>query len=85
MTNTWHTYQARLATLLEDQLIPAPNWGRGRPALAPHSPTPPAGDGRDEPVVTLVRLPGVRRPECVELPLAAHVVASRTWYAHHGI
>lgn len=52
MTNTWQTYQKRLAELLENQPVPAPNWGR-RPALTPHSPTSPAGDGRDEQIISL--------------------------------
>ena len=57
MTNTWQTYQKRLAELLENQPVPAPNWGR-RPALTPHSPTSPAGDGRDEPDHQPAAVPG---------------------------
>jgi hypothetical protein len=64
MTNTWQIYQARLAALLADRPVPAPSWGRRRAALAPCRPTGSAVDDRDEPLAPLVRLPGVRRPEC---------------------
>ncbi len=132
MKSTWQTYQARLASMMAPQSIPAPNWALGRRmALASCGPTP-ASDVRDESVAPFVRLPGIHRPEvrsahgphsmrstaalrahdhatgrkirCARHPthgrarragvarvrdavppLAAHVVASRTWYTHHGI
>jgi hypothetical protein len=63
MGNAWQTYQMRLATLLENQPVPAPSWGPARRAFATCGPTSPTSR-RGEPVAPFVRLPGVRRPEC---------------------
>ena len=65
MKSTWQTYQARLASMLGQQAIPAPNWALGRRmALVSCGPTLPAGHGHDESVAPFVRLPGIDRREC---------------------
>lgn len=62
MTNTWHTYQTRLAASLSQPPTPAPRWllvrGKNLAALRlPMSTTP----DNDESVTPLVRLPGIWR------------------------
>jgi len=65
MTNAWQIYQSRLAALFRQQPIPVPIWRPGRRvAFAPCGPTPPATDGHHESATQVVRLPGIRRPEC---------------------
>jgi len=64
MTNTWHTYQTRLAASLNQQPTPARRWllvrGAAIAALGPLMSTTP---DNDESVTPLVRLPGIWRPE----------------------
>jgi len=64
MTNTWHTYQTRLAASLNQQPTPAPRWLLVRQAaLAALGPLMSTTPDNDEPVAPLVRLPGIWRPE----------------------
>jgi hypothetical protein len=71
MTNTWHTYQTRLAASLNHWLTPAPRWllVRGAAFAALEPPSSMAQDN-DESVMPLVRLPGIWRPESG--PLQVH-------------
>ena len=64
MTNTWHTYQTRLAASLNQRLTPATRWllVRGA-ALAALGPPPSTTPDDDESVMPLARLPGIWRPE----------------------
>ena len=63
MTNTWHTYQTRLAASLNQRLTPAPRWllVRGA-ALAALGPPPSTSSDNDESATPLVRLHGIWRP-----------------------
>ena len=68
MTNTWQTYQMQLARLFGQQPIPVPIWRPGRRVtFTPRAPTPSPRDGHDESATPVVRLPGIRRPECSPL------------------
>jgi hypothetical protein len=74
MTNTWHTYQTRLAASLNHWLTPAPRWllVRGAALAALERPSAGTPSMNGEAAVTA-------------LPIAAHVVTCRTGYIHHGI
>jgi hypothetical protein len=62
MTNTWHTYQTRLAASLNQQPTPAPRWLLVRRAALAAALGPLMAPDNDA-SATLVRLPGIWRPE----------------------